>query len=131
MSCYLHIDESGDLGLKLNSKQRRSSNYFVLLGLLIKTQDAKKLTFAVKKTIKRKLNVKKNQVFELKGNQTNFKLKLYFWNQVKNIDFELFGVILDKKHLKTRLPWLSHQHKKILIYKRQICLFGEYSVFMS
>ena len=58
---YLYIDESGDLGFSENSSQ-----FFILLGLLATDKSAKKLTFAVKKTLKRKLNLRRTQVHELK-----------------------------------------------------------------
>jgi hypothetical protein len=55
---------------------------------------------AVKKTLKRKLNPKgkrKRIVVELKGQNTTFGIKEYFYKQLSAIPFEIYCVTLKKR----------------------------------
>lgn len=88
---YLYLDESGDLG--------SSSKFFTITILEIDgVLENRKLIKAVQKTIKRKLGSRTRQFVELKGSAIVFSIKEYFYNQVKNINFNLYSVTLDKKH---------------------------------
>lgn len=95
---FLYLDESGDLGFDFVN--RRPSKFFTISILAIKGADNNyKFSCAVKKTLKRKLNYKKNKkrfVGELKGSATIIDVKKYFYQQVKNIPFAIFSITLNK-----------------------------------
>ena len=93
---YLYLDESGDLGFDFVNK--KPSKFFTITILVISGSDQnKKLLNAVDKTLKRKLNSKNREYFELKGATTTFEIKKYFYAQVKDIKFDLYSVTIDKK----------------------------------
>ncbi len=93
---YLYLDESGDLGFDFANK--KPSKFFTITILVIGGSDQnKKLLNAIDKTLKRKLNSKHRQYFELKGAKTTFDIKKYFYAQVKDIKFGLYSVTIDKK----------------------------------
>lgn len=96
---YLFLDESGDLGFDFINK--KPSNFFTITILVINSySDNRALINAVKKTLKRKLNLKnKNKIHELKGSSTNFEIKNYFYAQAKNANFSLYSISLDKKKI--------------------------------
>lgn len=99
---YLYLDESGDLGFDFVNKN--PSKFFTITILAVRGVDQnRKLINAVKKTIKRKLNTKSKPVYELKGTRTTIETKKYFYNQVKDIEFDLYSVSIDKKQLLWKL----------------------------
>ncbi len=95
---YLYLDESGDLGFDFVNK--KPSKYFTVCILLIKNQTDKKIIDrAVKRTLRNKLNPRhksKRIVEELKAVSTNLQVKKYFFNQIKDIDFEIYSMSLNK-----------------------------------
>lgn len=95
----LYLDESGDLGFNL--QKRNSSNYFVVTILTIEGMDRNRaLINAVKKTLNRKLNPRnkrKRIVTELKGSKTSLDIKKYFYEQIQDIDFNIYSVVIDKR----------------------------------
>lgn len=98
---YLYLDESGDLGFDFVNK--KPSKYFTISIFLVKGgMDNLCLLKAVKKTIKRKLNPKGKKsraVKELKGTGTTVGIKNYFYEQIKDIDFSIYGLTLNKKRV--------------------------------
>ncbi|MDR1997752.1 MAG: DUF3800 domain-containing protein [Candidatus Margulisbacteria bacterium] len=96
---YLYLDESGDLGFDF--KNKRPSKYFTITILCFQGTDLKnKLGYAAKKTLARKLNPKKHRkciIEELKGAHTKLDIKKYLFNQIRDIDFSIYAVTLDKK----------------------------------
>jgi hypothetical protein len=100
---HIYLDESGDLGLNL--EKQSATKYFVVSILVVKGFENNRLLInAVKKTIKRKLNPKnkrKRIVAELKGTKINLEIKKYFYNQLENIEFDIYSIVVKKDYLKT------------------------------
>ena len=71
--------------------------------LVLKGQDKNRtLINAVKHTLKRKLRKKKllkTSGCELKGSSVSIEVKKYFYEQVKDIDFKLYALTLNKKRV--------------------------------
>lgn len=86
---YIYIDESGDLGTK-----KASSKYFVRVA--IKVEDSKKLEKIIKKT-RRDLKKKMLSSNEVKGGNLPYELKIKILKKLKNIDYEVFIIVLIKK----------------------------------
>jgi len=101
----LYLDESGDLGFDFVNK--KPSKFFVITILAISSQRAnRQLINSVKKTLARKLNSRRKRkrlVQELKGTGTTLGVKKYFYNQVKDIKFGVYSVVLNKKKLYKNL----------------------------
>jgi hypothetical protein len=95
---YLYLDESGDLGFDLVNK--KSSKFFTVCILLIKGEEnKKKIIKSVKRTLRKKLNPKNKRnriVQELKGTSTTLEVKKYFFKKVKDLDFYIYSVTLNK-----------------------------------
>ena len=101
---YLYLDESGDLGFNFNEK--KSSKKFVITILLCFNNESRKgLRKAVQRTIKNKINKnrRKRKILELKGTKTNINIKKYFLRNVKNNDWKVFSIILNKKRVDESL----------------------------
>ena len=104
---YIFLDESGDLGFDFEGK--RPSEKFVITLLVCNSKQAvDSFKSAVKRTLKNKLNTKKNNsryVAELHATHISFPIKQYFYRQVKCSDWCLYSVVLNKRrvyeHLKT------------------------------
>ena len=98
---YLYLDESGDLGFDFVNKN--PSKFFTVAILLVRgIENNRQLIKAVKLTLRRKLNPKKHRVrivHELKGSSTTFKVKQYFYEQMKDVEFSIYAVTLNKKRL--------------------------------
>ena len=104
----IFLDESGDLGFNFDNKN--PSRYFVITLLVCKgktSTDAFKT--AVKRTLKNKLNHKKSKrkVQELHATHLNFANKSYFYKQIKNFDWQIYTVALNKirvsQHLQNKM----------------------------
>lgn len=95
---HLYLDESGDLGFDFVNK--KPSKFFTVVVLALNgIEDDKKLSKAVKITLRRKLNPKSKRrriVEELKGEGTNIDIKKYFYRQTENINFDLYSITLNK-----------------------------------
>lgn len=98
---YLYLDESGDMGFDFVTK--KPSKFFTITVLVLKGQDKNRtLINAVKHTLKRKLRKKKllkTSGCELKGSNVSIEVKNYFYGQVKDIDFKLYALTLNKKRV--------------------------------
>jgi hypothetical protein len=97
---YLFLDESGDLGFDFHKPG--TTRYFVVAVLMLpSTADKRAMEKAVERTIKSKISPSRKDRggLELKGAETDFNVKRYFWRQCENIDFEIYSAILDKKTL--------------------------------
>ena len=114
---YLYLDESEDLDFDFVNK--KPSKYFTVCILLITNlTDKKIIDRAVKRTLRNKLNSKskpKRYVEELKAVSTSLPIKKYFYNQIMDIDFEIYSITLNKIRVfqelvdnKTRVyNWIS------------------------
>ena len=92
---YLYLDESGDLGFDFVNK--KPTDFFAVSILAIDEQNAnRQLSNAVKMVLRRK-STKTNKLRELKGSLTPFNIKTYLYKKIKDMDFALYTVILDKK----------------------------------
>lgn len=100
---YLYLDESGDLGFDFADKS--PSKYFTICILVITQREAfKKFGSAIKKTLYRKLNKpKKSRLYEIKGSHTSITVKRYFWNQIKNCNFGIYAITMNKKRISEKL----------------------------
>ena len=99
---YLYLDESGDLGFDFT--KNKCSKYFTICILSIPSiSDNRQIINAVKKTLKRKLNNKKNikrTVTELKGSKTSIAVKQYFWEMIKGTSFGVYAYTVNKSRIK-------------------------------
>jgi hypothetical protein len=119
---YIFLDESGDLGFKMNS-----SKYFVITLLVCyNPQSLLSIKSAVKHTLSRKLNNKKHRkrnIKELKSTATTLQIKKYF---LKNIylkphqDWSLYSIILNKKALFKRQKNLTDKNRIYNILSHKI-----------
>lgn len=95
---YIYLDESGDLGFDLG--KTGTSAYFVITLLLCHDVDSKKaFQIAVRRTVKNKLNRKRKnrkKNHELKGGNTSLPVKQYFLKRVKNDNWSIYTVVLNK-----------------------------------
>jgi hypothetical protein len=100
---YLYLDESGDLGFDFVNK--KPSAFFTICVLAIKgRENDRELANVVRAVISRKLRRRsKNNQTELKGNNTSFDTKLFFWKKASQIEFKLHAVTLNKKRFYSRL----------------------------
>lgn len=102
---FIYLDESGDLGF--NFKKAKTTNKFVITLLVCNTQKApKQFKMAVRRTLINKINRKRKKptfVMELKGTNTNIKVKKYFFRQLKNHTWQLYTVILNKERVDSHL----------------------------
>lgn len=99
---YLYLDESGDLGFDFVNK--KPSKFFTITILVIRgRENNRRLIKAVKKTLARKLNRTKPVAGELKGARTVLEIKRYFYTQVKDLQFAVYSLTLNKKRVYERL----------------------------
>lgn len=99
---YLYLDESGDLGFDFVNK--KPSRFFTVAVLLIKDiSNNRRLIKSTKMTLKRKFSKKDAIAEELRGSKCPTKIKEYFYSLVKDIDFELYSVTLNKIRLYEKL----------------------------
>lgn len=102
---YLYLDESGDLGFDFVNK--KPSKFFTICILAMSSVDAnRQLSKAVRLTLRRKLNSpnhRKRLVQELKGTGTTIEIKGYFYDQVKDVKFGIYGMTLNKRRVYEQL----------------------------
>ena len=118
---FLYLDESGDLGFDFVNK--RPSTHFVITVLSVRGHQAnRQLLKGVKRTITRKLNPpghRRKIVEELKGTGTTLQIKAYFYEQVKNVDFKIYAIILDKRR---SLSYLVDNKARVYNYISRLLL---------
>lgn len=95
---HIYLDESGDLGFDFT--KQGTSRFFVITLLVIHLPEVnKRILKMVERTIKEKINRSKkgkNVILELKGSNTDIRVKGYFYRHIKNEQFEIFTLILNK-----------------------------------
>ncbi len=95
----IYLDESGDLGF--NFTKKGTANDFVITVLICKTrQSDKAIQQSIKRTRRNKLGYGNE---ELKGVNTTLSIKEYFLRNIKNNDWEIYAVILNKKRVRSDL----------------------------
>ncbi|NQU38400.1 MAG: DUF3800 domain-containing protein [Lentisphaerae bacterium] len=102
---WLYLDESGDLGFDfVNAKP---SEFFTVCILATSSRETnRQFRYAVKKTLKRKLNHKpktKRMVEELKATHTSLAVKEYALGLLEDHRFGIYALTLNKKRLFSRL----------------------------
>lgn len=80
---------------------RNLRNFFTISILAVYSVEVnREILNAVKKTLRRKFNLKNpNKIHELKGSATVFEIKKYFYDQVRNLDFAVYSITLDKRRV--------------------------------
>jgi len=100
---YLYLDESGDLGFDFVNK--KLSAFFTVCVLAIRGHDKNRaLASLVRAVAKRKLNsARRRDLPELKGSATALEVKKFLYRKIQPLDFKLYAVTLNKRHLVGRL----------------------------
>lgn len=102
---HLYLDESGDLGFDFVNK--KPSKYFTICVVAVPSLQANKTLFkAVEKTLHRKVNPthKRRRITqELKGADTAFEVKEYFWKQIEKVSFSVYSITLNKRKVYPKL----------------------------
>jgi ATP-dependent Lon protease len=106
---FIYLDESGDLGF--NFKKGKTTKKFVITLLVCNSEAVRKeFSKAVRRTLKNKLNRKKKNsrlIEELKGIDTTLAIKRYFFRNVKNNNWSIYTLALNKArvepHLQTKI----------------------------
>lgn len=118
----IFIDETGNLGFDFSKKG--TSSHFVITALVLADQPQRRaLEKAVERTLKNKVNVgkkvKKHPVHELKGRDTAFAVKEYFWRQVQAVPFTLYAIALNKER---GYPALQQQKERLYNYLARLLI---------
>ncbi|MFH1561926.1 MAG: DUF3800 domain-containing protein [Nitrospirota bacterium] len=99
---YLYLDESGDLGFDFVNK--KPSRFFTITILVVKgISDNREFIKSVKTTLRRKFNIKRVKAEELKGSKCPIEIKRYLYALIKNINFEIYSITLNKIRLYDKL----------------------------
>lgn len=105
---FIYLDESGDLGFDYENK-KPYQKFVITLLVCGSKKAADSFKTAVRRTLKNKLNHKKNnkrQIYELHATNLILPIKEYFYRQVKRQDWSIYTVILNKSrvydHLTTK-----------------------------
>ena len=102
---YIYLDESGDLGFDFN--KAKTSQYFVItIFVCHHKQVVDAMSTAVKRTLKNKLNHKKQNsrvVPELKGSETTLTVKEYFARNLPDDGWDIYSVTLNKARVEAHL----------------------------
>lgn len=110
MKKFIYIEESGDLGFNFD---KNCSEFFTITLLVVNGVNANRgIIKAIKTTLKRKLNSKNKQkriVTELKGTQTTFAIKKYFYSRVQDLDFEIYAITIPKRKINLELQHSKHR----------------------
>lgn len=100
----IFLDESGDLGF--DWLKNKTSSYFVISLLVCNNgQTAEAIKYAVRRTLRNKLNHSKctRVVGELKGATTSLAIKEYFLAQMPAEGWHIYSVTLNKRKVSTHL----------------------------
>ena len=110
----IFLDESGDLGFDFRKK--KTSRKFVITLLVCDGKEATGgIKKAVRRTLKNKLNYEKSgsrKVEELKGTETEIRIKRYFYRHAPKNGWRLYTVALNKKRVEAPLK-TTHGKKKL------------------
>ncbi len=98
---HLFLDESGDLGFELEGS---NASRYLSIGVLVVNDVAttRAIRSAVAKTLRRKVNKRlaKHQKLELKGHETSLDVKRHFYNQIKQLDFRIYSLTIEKQYVR-------------------------------
>jgi hypothetical protein len=97
----IFLDESGDLGFDF--KKEGTTHFFVVTLLVVKDeQRAKLIRKAVERTLRNKVLRRKKKLekhAELKGSHTSLAVKKYFLRQLKDSEFSIYTIALEKRRV--------------------------------
>lgn len=96
---YVFLDESGDLGFK-----RKSSKVFVVAYVI--TTNPENMRIRVKRLRKRLKSTRRRKrivLNEFKFNRDSKKIRMILFNLLKELDFEIGYVVIDKNYVKYEL----------------------------
>jgi len=111
---YIFLDESGELGF-----DKKSSKFFVITLLACDEKELPQLRRIIKK-VRRKIIKKKLKKFpELKGNNSNDKIRFEILQRVVKTKSEIFTVVLDKKKV---YEYLKEKKDKLYNYLSNLIL---------
>ncbi len=102
----IFLDESGDLGFDF-SKPKTSGKFVITLLVCENAEAIEGFRRGVRRTLKNKLNNRKNKSQELKGTNTTQVIKEYFYRHISSDGWQIYSVILNKSrvydNLRTKL----------------------------
>ncbi len=120
---FIFLDESGDLGFDFS--KRKTTRKFVITLLVCTTRTARRdIEKAVRRTLKNKLNRGKHRsriVTELKGSKTTLAVKKYCYSHIRDADWKLYALVLNKERVHDRLK-TSTGKKKLYNYLSRIII---------
>lgn len=102
---FIYLDESGDLGFDY-TKQKTTKKFIITMLVCYSKIARGEFKKAVRRTLKNKLNQKaKNSryITELKGTNTTLEIKEYFLRNVKNDEWNIYALALNKVRVEPRL----------------------------
>jgi hypothetical protein len=111
-SCYIFIDESGDLG-----PTDRSPCHFVLAALCIK--DIRRLQRLPRKT-RAKFSKRYNIGMELKHHAENEMISKFILNSLASLDVNIYWVALRKSHKKDKQWYRTYQALSCILLEELI-----------
>jgi hypothetical protein len=110
---FIYLDESGDLGFDFTRK--KTTKKFVITLLICYSESTRReFTKAVRRTLKNKLNRKKKgsrTIMEIKGTDTTIEVKKYFFRHIRNGDWSICTLALNKARVEMHLRTKSGKKK--------------------
>jgi hypothetical protein len=109
---YIYLDESGDLGFDFVNK--KPSKFFTICVMVIyHYQEQRFISNQVKRVLIKKLKMtsknKSRKIEELKATSTTIEIKKYFFDKIKNINFGVYSITLNKKRVYKELIDKKHR----------------------
>ncbi len=112
---FIYLDESGDFDF---DNKKPSKNFVVTLLVCNNKKAVDSFKTSVRRTLKNKLNHKKSnkrQIHELHAASLILPIKEYFYSQLKNQDWCIYTVVLNKYRISDYLT-SKHSRKKLYNY---------------
>jgi hypothetical protein len=109
----IYLDESGDLGFNF-TKPKTTRKFVITLLVCNSNKVSASFRTAVRRALKNKINRRKNRakwLTELKGTNTSIETKKYFFKQIKEQDWQLYSVVLNKSRVENHLQTAKGQNK--------------------
>lgn len=110
---FIYLDESGDLGFDF-SKGKTTKKFVITLLVCNSNEARKEFRKAVRRTLKNKLNWKRKNtryITELKGTDITLGIKKYFFRNVRNNDWGIYTLALNKGRVDAPLQTKTGKKK--------------------
>jgi len=120
---YIYLDESGDLGFNFRNK-KTTKRFVITLLICFSNKTRRSFRKAVRRTIRNKVHrkmTKKLKTHELKGTRTSFEVKKYFLQNLRDENWEVYSLILNKIRVNKSLRTKQGQ-KKLYNYLARVLL---------